>query len=231
VQIIFATGDMMAVAQISKHQGPSSSFPCRSCIAPKLQPFNRGGCYIPEIARLRSANDYKHGKVSESIFEPTVFSILPTFHNIYFWNWDELHGIALGVCKQLYLMLTTRINNDKTVYHHKAHIMNPLPRTQLTSYTFDLTRPQLNEIARCMKKSKNLIPASYEGKWEDVTTSIVSMRAIDYLDWVLFCLSSIIIPFFEDRPETAKMLMKFVRAITLMMEWHLTTPLIDEIGR
>jgi hypothetical protein len=52
VQIIFAAGDMMAVAQISRYQGPSSSFPCISCIAPKLQPFNRGGCYIPEIARL-----------------------------------------------------------------------------------------------------------------------------------------------------------------------------------
>jgi hypothetical protein len=128
-------------------------------------------------------------------------------------------------------MLTTRINNDKTAYHHKANIVNPSPRTQLTRYTFDLTRPQLNEIARCIKKSKNLIQASYEVKWEDVTTSIVSMRVINYLDWVLFCLSSIILHFFEDRPETAKMLMKFVQVITLMKEWHSTTPLIEEIGR
>jgi hypothetical protein len=80
-----------------------------------------------------------------------------------------------------------------------------------------------------MASSKYTIPASYEGRWDGITKSIISCRGIDFLDWMLYAVPTIIVPMFKERPETQQAIMKLVEGITIAMEWHITSAMIHRM--
>lgn len=227
-QLFLATGDSVGIAQFAHLKGATSTFACRICLAEGIPCSGRRSKGFSEPGRLRSINSYIHGDFDRGIKEPCCFNILPTFDSVYFFGWDELHGIAEGVCKQLYYLLTTRTNNDKKKFHHLP-LQEDIKTGQQHRYTFDLTLDQLRQIATAMEKTRRSIPSSYEGRWEDVTTSIVKSRGVDYLDMYLYAIPNLIAPMFNNRPETQKAILFAVRAVVIAMEWNTTTKDLEEM--
>jgi hypothetical protein len=229
-QLFLATGDSVGIAQFAHLKGATSNFACRICLAEGIPCSVRRSKGFAKPGRIRKIDSYIHGDFVRGIKLPCCFNILPTFDSVYFFGWDELHGLAEGICKQLYYFLTTRANDKKTAFHHLP-LQEEIKPKQQHRYTFDLSTTQLKQIATAMEKTKRSIPTTYEGRWEDITTSIVKSRGVDYLDAFIYAIPNLVAPMFSDRPETQKAILAIVRAVVIALEWNNSTSNLEEMDR
>jgi hypothetical protein len=231
VQLLLVSGDSVGIKQWARHGGSVCHYGCRICKAHGVQPFGRGSKYFPDSGVLRTANEYRFGDPEFKVEGGCIFTILPTFDDAFTMGLDELHLICEGVCKQFYYLIMARKNCKKGVYHSLQEGVNGGFEYDENTYTFNLTSAQLEEAAKKMENSRCTISASFEGRWEGITRSIVLARGIDFLDWMLYAVPSIIVPMFGDRPETQKPIMKLVEGLTILVEWHIDSVMLDRMDK
>ncbi|OAD70072.1 hypothetical protein PHYBLDRAFT_73877 [Phycomyces blakesleeanus NRRL 1555(-)] len=180
--------------------------------------------YFDDIsARLRPLEDFKVGNPSKNIYQPSIYTQLSTFSGSSFFALDELHLIARGIGKLVYDLITITITKEtKFYYTHPDNTLNT------TEYPFHIPRADLVTIGNCITSSQKYIPTSFQGSFDNVFAKIDGTRAVDWLDFLLYLVPTLVVPYLPNRAvKTA--LLSLVKGCALALQWTLTSELLDEM--
>lgn len=100
-------------------------------------------------------------------------------------------------------------------------------------YPFELSNSAFVAIKKSMDASRPLIPAScFKGSWLAMEPNNVKglYRSAEWLDWLLYCLPTLILSQFEN-PQVSDGFLNLVRGIALSMQFSITSADIKEIDR
>jgi hypothetical protein len=95
-------------------------------------------------------------------------------------------------------------------------------------YPFKISKQKLIEIGKCIQNSRAKVPVSFQGSWDDLCDKIDGARAIDFLDFLLYVVPTLIVPLIS-RPVAKKALVALVRGCAIAEQWKLTEGLIVEM--
>ncbi|OAD66599.1 C2H2-type zinc finger transcription factor [Phycomyces blakesleeanus NRRL 1555(-)] len=225
VYLLLASGDIPAVADMAHIGSHTSLFGCRFCETKGKCPTNRRhGMYFDDIsARLRPLEDFKVGNPSKNIYQLSIYTQLSTFSGSSFFALDELHLIARGIGKLVYdLIIVTLTKETKFYYTHPDNTLNT------TEYPFHIPRADLVTIGNCITSSQKYIPTSFQGSFDNVFAKIDGTRAVNWLDFLLFLVPTLVVPYLPNRAvKTA--LLSLVKGCALALQWTLTSELLDEM--
>ncbi|OAD71978.1 C2H2-type zinc finger transcription factor [Phycomyces blakesleeanus NRRL 1555(-)] len=225
VYLLLASGDIPAVADMAHIGSHTSLFGCRFCETKGKCPTNRRhGMYFDDIsARLRPLEDFKVGSPSKNIYQPSIYTQLSTFSGSSFFALDELHLIARGIGKLVYDLITVTLTKEtKFYYTHPDNTLNT------TEYPFHIPRADLVTIGNCITSSRKYIPTSFQGSFDNVFAKIDGTRAVDWLDFLLYLVPTLVVPYLPNRAvKTA--LLSLVKGCALVLQWTLTSELLDEM--
>ncbi|KAI8878407.1 hypothetical protein K501DRAFT_228533, partial [Backusella circina FSU 941] len=98
---------------------------------------------------------------------------------------------------------------------------------RLSYQTTSETTSKTSDSSMSPQKTRRSIPTSYDGRWEDIITSIVRSRGVDYLDTFIYAIPTLVAPMFKDRPETQKAILSIYNTYLLLSfinscikHWH-----------
>jgi hypothetical protein len=74
------------------------------------------------------------------------------------------------------------------------------------------------------------IPVSFEGSFEDIIGNTEGVRAVDWLDFLLYVVPTWVVPLIEGT-ACKKALLSLVRGCSIALQWDLTEQLIEEIDK
>ncbi|GAA5804830.1 hypothetical protein HPULCUR_010338 [Helicostylum pulchrum] len=77
-------------------------------------------------------------------------------------------------------------------------------------------------------KSRKYIPTSFQGSFDNVIEKTDGTRHVDWLDILLSCIHTIVVPYIEDA-ATKKALLSLVKGCALSLQWNLTEHMLNEI--
>ena len=126
--------------------------------------------------------------------KPDIFTKLPTFLSSSYHVLDELHCFGQGVSRFVHEMIVKVNQNRKltTFYSKKAD-----GSFNTADYTFKLNAGQLENVGKCIELSRNKIPVSFQGSWDNLIAKVDGARAIDFLDFLLYVVPTLIVPLFS----------------------------------
>ncbi|OAD74319.1 C2H2-type zinc finger transcription factor [Phycomyces blakesleeanus NRRL 1555(-)] len=182
------------------------------------------GMYFDDIsARLRPLEDFKVGNPSKNIYQPSIYTQLSTFSGSSFFALDELHLIARGIGKLVYDLITITLTKEtKFYYTHPDNTLN------ITEYPFHIPRADLVTIGNCITSSRKYIPTSFQGSFDNVFAKIDGTRTVDWLDFLLYLVPTLVVPYLPNRAvKTA--LLSLMKGCALALQWTLTSELLDEM--
>ncbi|OAD76898.1 hypothetical protein PHYBLDRAFT_165396 [Phycomyces blakesleeanus NRRL 1555(-)] len=180
--------------------------------------------YFDDIsAWLRPLEDFKVGNPSKNIYQPSVYTQLSTFSGSSFFALDELHLIARGIGKLVYDLITVTLTKEtKFYYTHPDNTLNT------TEYPFHIQRADLVTIGNCITSSRKYIPTSFQGSFDNVFAKIDGTCAVDWLDFLLYLVPTLVVPYLPNRAvKTA--LLSLMKGCVLALQWTLTSELFDEM--
>ncbi|OAD65390.1 hypothetical protein PHYBLDRAFT_176157 [Phycomyces blakesleeanus NRRL 1555(-)] len=180
--------------------------------------------YFDDIsAWLRPLEDFKVGNPSKNIYQPSIYTQLSTFSESSFFALDELHLIARGIGKLVYDLITVTLTKEtKFYYTHPDNTLNTI------EYPFHIPRADLVTIGNCITSSQKYIPTSFQGSFDNVFAKINGIHAVDWLDFLLYLVPTLVVPYLPNRAvKTA--LLSLVKGCALALQWTLTSELLDEM--
>ncbi|OAD68781.1 hypothetical protein PHYBLDRAFT_63313 [Phycomyces blakesleeanus NRRL 1555(-)] len=118
--------------------------------------------------------------------------VMETFSDPFFFVLDEIHGLCHGIDKQY-------------------GIKHPLYLSLATQ----------REIGAAMVAAKSTIPTSLHGVWRDVTKNASFFRTVDWADFLLFVVPTLVAEHVLDS-VTQKALLGLVQTCNLLMSWELS---------
>ncbi|OAD69424.1 hypothetical protein PHYBLDRAFT_172669 [Phycomyces blakesleeanus NRRL 1555(-)] len=178
--------------------------------------------YFDDIsARLRPLEDFKVG--NPNIYQPSIYTQLSTFSESSFFALDKLHLIARGIRKLVYDLITVTLTKETKFYY--THLDNTL---NTTKYPFHIPRADLVTIGNCITSSRKYIPTLFQGSFDNIFAKIDDTRAVDWLDFLLYLVPTLVVPYLPNRAvKTA--LLSLVKGCALALQWTLTSELLDEM--
>ncbi|OAD66745.1 hypothetical protein PHYBLDRAFT_70261 [Phycomyces blakesleeanus NRRL 1555(-)] len=180
--------------------------------------------YFDDIsAWLRPLEDFKVGNPSKNIYQPSIYTQLLTFSRSSFFALDELHLIARGIGKLVYVLITVTLTKEtKFYYTHPDNTLNT------TKYPFHISRADLVTIVNCITSLQKYIPTSFQSSFDNVFAKINGTHAVDWLDFLLYLVSTLVVPYLPNRAvKTA--LLSLVKVCTLALQWTLTSELLNKM--
>lgn len=153
---------------------------------------------------------------------------MSTFSGSIFYALDELHLVARGIGKQVYDLIT--VANQPGVKTSSFFYTKPDGTKKILDYPFFVTKKNLKSIGDSITKSRKYIPTSFQGSFDNVIDKIDGTRAVDWMDFLLYIVPTIVVPYL---PNTAvkKAVLALVKGCALALQWQLTESLIDEMQR
>ncbi|OAD74819.1 hypothetical protein PHYBLDRAFT_61130 [Phycomyces blakesleeanus NRRL 1555(-)] len=209
VYLMLASGNIPAVADMAHIGSHTSLFSYCFCETKGKCPTNRRhGMYFDDIsARLRPFGDFKVGN------PPSIYIQLSTFSGSSFFALDELHLITRGIGKLVYDLITVTLTKEtKFYYTHPDNTLNT------TEYPFHIPRADLVTIGNCITSSRKYIPTSFQGSFDNVFAKIDGIRAVDWLDFLLYLVPTLVVPYLSNRAVK-----------TALLSLTLTSELLDEM--
>ena len=126
--------------------------------------------------------------------KPDIFTKLPTFLSSSFYVLDELHALGQGLSRFVHEMVVKVNQNPKmTNYYTK----NADGKFNSADYTIKLSTTQLENVGKCIELSRCKIPISFQGSWDNLIGKVDGARAIDFLDFLLYVVPTLIVPLFS----------------------------------
>ena len=101
------------------------------------------------------------------------------------------------------------------------------------AYPFELSNNAFNAIKQSMDASRQLIPASsFKGSWLAMEPNNVKglYRSAEWLDWLLYCLPTLILSQFDDA-NVSNGFLHLVRGIALSLQFSINEKDISEIDK
>lgn len=158
-----------------------------------------------------------------------MFTKLPTFTGSSFFGLDEMHLIGQGVARLFYgLVVTANLspNNQKKNCFYKY----PDNTYNKQQYTFLIPKQELINAGHCINISRCNIPVSFQGSWDNLINKIDGARAIDFIDFLLYVVPTLIVPLFA-RADVRKAVISLVRGCAMALQWEFTNSQIIEMEK
>ncbi|OAD65296.1 hypothetical protein PHYBLDRAFT_176214 [Phycomyces blakesleeanus NRRL 1555(-)] len=225
IHLLLASGDIPAVADMAHIGSHASLFGCQICKTKGKAPDNRRyGMYLEDSsAPLRPLEDFKTGNPIKNIYQPSIFSELSTFSRSSFFALNELHLVARGIGKHMYDLITVSLTKEtKKIY------TRPDDTLFTTEYPFFIPRTRLGTIGNCITSSRPYIPVSFQGSFDNIFSKIDGTRAVDWLDFLLYIVSTLVVLFLPNR-AVKTVVLSLVKGCALAFQWTLTSELLDEM--
>ncbi|KAI9327116.1 hypothetical protein BD770DRAFT_334516 [Pilaira anomala] len=224
VHLVMASGDIPQVTKFCHHKGHNAKYGCRICVVECTHPGNgRGGMYYQSrTAALQTMNAFVMGDV------PNIFCKLPSFASSSFYGLDELHLFGQGIAKFIRLLIV-KVNQapleNTTVFGKSSD-----GSFNMSNYTFKLSKKQLEDVGDCIEASRGKIPVSFQGSWDNLVKKIDGARAVDFLDFLLYVVPTLIVPLFT-KVEVRRALLFLVRGCAIGLQWETNESLIQEMEK
>lgn len=139
---------------------------------------------------------------------------------------DEMHLIARGVGKQVYDLVT--VSNLPGSQESLYYYTNEDGSKNTYNYPFFINKNNLRAIGESITASRKYIPTSFQGSFDNVIEKTDGTRAVDWLDFLLSCVPTIVAPYLKDT-ATKKAVLSLVKGCALALQWELTLDLLDEM--
>ena len=153
---------------------------------------------------------------------------MSTFSGSSMFGLDELHLIARGIGKHVYELIT--VANLPASQGSIFYYTNEDGTKNSADYPFYINRNDLKSIGESIVKSRKYIPTSFQGSFDNVIEKTDGTRHVDWLDILLSCVHTIVVPYIEDA-ATKKALLSLVKGCALSLQWNLTEHMLNEIQR
>jgi hypothetical protein len=139
-----------------------------------------------------------------------------------------MHNLGQGIGR-LMIKLIVDVNrhpNQKHSYYHKYEDGS----ANITGYTFKASFKDLESAGNMIQESRKLIPTSFQGSWDNLIAKLDGARAIDFMDFLLYVVPTLIVPVFT-RQKVKSALLDLVRGCSIALQWELTENLIIEMEK
>ncbi|KAL0582365.1 hypothetical protein ABG067_007792, partial [Albugo candida] len=170
---------------------------------------------------------------AKKITKGTIFAKLPTMVGSSTFGLDEMHPIEQGMGRLVhkFIVLSNMISSGSTDKKDNSNNFRYSKKKNdyATDYTFKLDRKDLLDAGKCIENSRSKIPVSFQGSWDNLVKKTDGARAIDFIDFLLYALPTVFVPFFNSA-NTRKALLHLSRGCAIALQWELTEELIVEMG-
>lgn len=148
----------------------------------------------------------------------TPFGLLSTFMGTCTFRIDELHAMS-NVSKVFFDLVSDRYNTRYKVVGNAEN------------YPFELSKRDFQRLKQAMNMSRKYIPVgAFQGSWKgaDQTNAKSFYRSVDWIEWFLYVVPTLVVPCFEDE-QIQKAVLSLVRGCALSMNWEITEDDLTEI--
>lgn len=128
-----------------------------------------------------------------------------------------MHLIGHGIGRMIHDLIVNPKNSPK--YYHNRDAANK------SKFTFLVDPTALRNAGICIERSRKTIPVSFQGSWDNLLAKTDGARAIDYIDFLLFVVPTLLVPLF-DRVEVRSALLNLVKGCAIALQWNLTESLL-----
>ncbi|KAG2214991.1 hypothetical protein INT46_010802 [Mucor plumbeus] len=220
-------GDIPAINFLSRVAPHQSAYPCKYCVHRAVHPQSRRhGTYLCRTdGEMRTLEQYRHGGPGRGIFGPSIFAGLDIFKGPLTFQIEELHTISRGGGFLLYAMLT--VDNSKTTkYYHK---MDPdLEDYERETYPFFVDKRTMEEIGQQIEETRKYLPVTFEGSFLDMIKQTRGTRAVDYNDFMLYIVPTLIVSKIRTR-AAQQAITKLVRGCSIALQRKLSVDDLNEM--
>lgn len=150
-----------------------------------------------------------------------------TFSGSSFFGLDELHLIARGIGKHIYELITVDLDIKNNTHYFYTKSDNT---KSSEGYPFYIPKANLRKIGETIAKSRQYIPTSFQGSFDNLIAKTDGTRAVDWLDFLLYIVPTLVVPYLSNR-VVQKALLALVKGCALALQWNLTDELINEMER
>lgn len=137
-----------------------------------------------------------------------------------------MHLLGQGIGRFI-LELIVAVNkspDSQHIFHYTSEDGTP----NTAGYTFKAKYQELLQAGRLIETSRGNVPVSFQGSWDNLILSTKGARAIDFLDFLLYVVPTLLVPLFkETKVRTA--LLNLVRGCAIALQWKLNDRLIHEM--
>ncbi|OAD72708.1 hypothetical protein PHYBLDRAFT_168970 [Phycomyces blakesleeanus NRRL 1555(-)] len=110
-------------------------------------------------------------------------------------------GNPISIGKLVYGLITITLTKEtKFYYTHPDNTLNT------TEYPFHILRADLVTIGNCITSSQKYILTSFQGSFDNVFVKINSTRAVDWLDFLLYLVLTLVVPYLPNRAAKTALL-------------------------
>ncbi|OAD74354.1 hypothetical protein PHYBLDRAFT_167768 [Phycomyces blakesleeanus NRRL 1555(-)] len=97
-----------------------------------------------------------------------------------------------------------------------------------TECPFFIPRASLVTIGNCITSLRPYIPVSFQGSFDNVFSKIDGTHAVDWLDFLLYIVYTLVVPFLPNRAVKTAVL-SLVKGCALALQWMLTLELLNKM--
>ncbi|OAD76864.1 hypothetical protein PHYBLDRAFT_165367 [Phycomyces blakesleeanus NRRL 1555(-)] len=131
---------------------------------------------MPSTITMRTPESFKYFdevalSSKKGLTGQSPFSLLNSFSGPFFFALDEMHGICHSIAKQVWGLVCGKYGKD-----------HPL----------SLSLAAQKEIGTAMVSTRRSIPTSFHGAWINVATRSGYFRAVDWADFILFVIPTLV---------------------------------------
>ncbi|CAO3618584.1 unnamed protein product [Mucor hiemalis] len=215
VHLMLASGDIPQVSKFMHHKGHVSTFGCRVCEVKGEHPVGsrRGMYFLQTTAQERTMDSFENGNAALGITGESAFRTLPSFCGTFFHPLEEMHMLGHGIGKLIYrLLVKTNQGNEHLYFHNDKSAKH---------YPFTIDKKQLLAAGKSIDASRAHIPVSFQGSWDNIINKLDGVRAVDYLDFLLFVVPTLLVPLLQ-KNKTRTAVMNLVQGCSIALQWELT---------
>ena len=105
---------------------------------------------------------------------------------------------------------------------------NPDGTRSTEDYPFLISKANLKRIGECITQSRQTIPVSFQGSFHNVFEKIEGTRAVDWLDFLLYIVPTLVVPYLPT-VASKKATLALVKGCALSLQWDISPEQIEQI--
>lgn len=139
-----------------------------------------------------------------------------------------MHLIGHGIGKLVYNLVVS--SNTNTSFSNYIPANSDGSGYQRDRYTFGTPKKAVLSAGECINSSRSTIPVLFQGSWDNIIDRIDGTRAIDYIDFLLYVVPTLLVPLLT-KSVTRKALLALIKGCAISLQWNLNEELIVEMEK
>ncbi|OAD75377.1 hypothetical protein PHYBLDRAFT_64299 [Phycomyces blakesleeanus NRRL 1555(-)] len=199
VHVLMVTGDILAVVKLACHTGHMSKSGCRICnVVGQTPGHSQYFRSLPDttMRTLKSFQNFDPANLSsKGLVGQSPLSSLASFTGPLFFTLDKMHGLCHGIGEQVWGLIGGKYGIKHSLF---------------------LPANVLKEIGVAMAATRKTVPTAFHGSWRNVSKYIGYFKAVDWADFLLFAVPTLVAERVRDT-TARKALLGLVQACNLLM--------------